>query len=300
LAFDGTHLYYTLAGGSDIHQITTTGQLVGTITPVCSGAALLDRPLAALAYDASEPLATLWAATDDEGPPIIVRVSISSGLVIETIDSLPVNPGDPFPGRINGLALDPTDHSLFYSTVLGLEVLNVSAIGGSGCTPAPALQNAARGFVQSQGDLSGHAFDGQRLFSGQPVDFAGEKNTYPPPQILVTSSDSPSNIFNFQPVTIAGTPLASEDLAFDGVTFAPDCAIWAIGSADGSTRLGAFEVLCLGACPWDCGAVDDVVGTADLLALLGQWSGEGSCDFDGGGVGSSDLLALLTNWGPCP
>ncbi len=63
LAFDGTHLYYTLAGGSDIHQITTTGQLVGTITPLCSGGAPLGRPLGALAFDATVPLATVWAAT---------------------------------------------------------------------------------------------------------------------------------------------------------------------------------------------------------------------------------------------
>ncbi|MHC4416115.1 MAG: FG-GAP repeat domain-containing protein [Planctomycetota bacterium] len=55
------------------------------------------------------------------------------------------------------------------------------------------------------------------------------------------------------------------------------------------------------ACPWDCQATPDgVVGIADLLALLAQWGGPGSCAFDGGPVGINDLLELLANWGQCP
>ncbi len=54
-------------------------------------------------------------------------------------------------------------------------------------------------------------------------------------------------------------------------------------------------------CPWDCdGSGDGVVGIVDFLALLGQWEGPGSCDFDGGGVGIVDFLNLLANWGDCP
>ncbi len=53
-------------------------------------------------------------------------------------------------------------------------------------------------------------------------------------------------------------------------------------------------------CTWDCGDGDATVGIVDFLALLGQWGGAGTCDFDGGGVGITDFLALLGNWGPCP
>ncbi len=53
-------------------------------------------------------------------------------------------------------------------------------------------------------------------------------------------------------------------------------------------------------CPWDCGDFDGNVGIVDFRALLAQWGGPGSCDFDGGGVGINDFLALLGNWGPCP
>ena len=52
-------------------------------------------------------------------------------------------------------------------------------------------------------------------------------------------------------------------------------------------------------CPWDCGDGDGIVGIVDLLKLLSQWGGPGSCDVDGGDVHITDLLELLANWGPC-
>ena len=48
---------------------------------------------------------------------------------------------------------------------------------------------------------------------------------------------------------------------------------------------------------------DNVVGTSDLLALLGAWGTNpgGPPDYDGNGsVGTEDLLALLAEWGTCP
>jgi len=56
----------------------------------------------------------------------------------------------------------------------------------------------------------------------------------------------------------------------------------------------------VGPCQWDCGNNDSDVGIVDFLALLAQWGGAGSCDFDGDGVGITDFLELLANWGPCP
>ncbi len=54
-------------------------------------------------------------------------------------------------------------------------------------------------------------------------------------------------------------------------------------------------------CVWDCGDANGAVDVPDLLALLSQWGGPGTCDFDGNGaVDVLDLLDLLANWGPCP
>ena len=56
-----------------------------------------------------------------------------------------------------------------------------------------------------------------------------------------------------------------------------------------------------GDCVWDCGDGGGSVEITDLLALLAQWDGPGSCDFDASGaVDIVDLLKLLANWGPCP
>ncbi len=67
--------------------------------------------------------------------------------------------------------------------------------------------------------------------------------------------------------------------------------------------MGAYEFQGAPPCPWDCDggeSIDGTVGIVDFLALLSQWGGPGSCDFDGGGVGIVDFLALLAHWGPCP
>ncbi len=59
---------------------------------------------------------------------------------------------------------------------------------------------------------------------------------------------------------------------------------------------------CGGACPWDCAGRDNIVDTADFLALLADWGMAGvPCDFGLGNVGvdTADFLALLAAWGPC-
>ncbi len=53
-------------------------------------------------------------------------------------------------------------------------------------------------------------------------------------------------------------------------------------------------------CPWDCGVpADGQVSVVDFLAMLAQWGGPGTCDFDGDGVSVTDFLLLLGHWGPC-
>ncbi len=54
-------------------------------------------------------------------------------------------------------------------------------------------------------------------------------------------------------------------------------------------------------CPWDCQETPDgVVNTPDLIELLSQWSGDGSCNNTPGPVDITDLIAMLANWGACP
>ena len=79
------------------------------------------------------------------------------------------------------------------------------------------------------------------------------------------------------------------DLDGDGVV---DLAAGTHHDDDGGFDRGAVWILFLddGACPWDLDD-DEVVGTGDLILLLGAW---------GDPYGTPDLIELLGNWGPCP
>jgi len=75
----------------------------------------------------------------------------------------------------------------------------------------------------------------------------------------------------------------------------------ALNAASGAGPVPSSISVLLSTCPWDCGgATDGFVGIVDFLALLAQWGGAGTCNFDGGVIGITDFLELLANWGPCP
>ncbi len=66
------------------------------------------------------------------------------------------------------------------------------------------------------------------------------------------------------------------------------------------TAVSAVLPVPVAPCPGNCGILADaIVDIGDLLDLLAQWGGPGTCDFDGGGVGVTDLLILLAAWGTC-
>ncbi len=76
-----------------------------------------------------------------------------------------------------------------------------------------------------------------------------------------------------------------------------------IAAGPGSTIVTITQTYGIGGapCPWDCQATPNgAVDVPDLIALLSQWSGGGSCNFDGGVVSITDLIILLANWGACP
>ncbi len=54
--------------------------------------------------------------------------------------------------------------------------------------------------------------------------------------------------------------------------------------------MGAYEFQVVASCTWDLDG-DEIIGTGDLIVLLGSW---------GDPYGTADLIDLLGNWGPCP
>ena len=71
-------------------------------------------------------------------------------------------------------------------------------------------------------------------------------------------------------------------------------------AAPGTTWLADTDCDADPCCPADCALGDGQVDVTDLLTLLAQWGGPGSCDLDGSGMTDVvDILALLAEWGPC-
>lgn len=94
-----------------------------------------------------------------------------------------------------------------------------------------------------------------------------------------------------------------DGLSEDGCLTAPG-ASW---MGEGSICLGGTPDALCDTCPADCSpqpSGDGKVDVLDLLDLLAQWGGAGSCDFippgGDGTVDVLDLLALLAAWGDCP
>lgn len=57
----------------------------------------------------------------------------------------------------------------------------------------------------------------------------------------------------------------------------------------------------LDTCPADCANDDGIVDVEDILLILGQFGGSGSCDIDDSGIiDVSDILELISAYGPCP
>jgi hypothetical protein len=59
------------------------------------------------------------------------------------------------------------------------------------------------------------------------------------------------------------------------------------------------NVSCPQPCPADING-DNLVNTADLLAVINGWGGNGPADINHDGVvNTADLLLVINNWGPC-
>ena len=127
-----------------------------------------------------------------------------------------------------------------------------------------------------------------RLMSGSPCIDAGDNDALPLDQYDL---DEDGDTMEPLPFDLGGNTRLVDD---------PNTKDTGVGRPP-IVDMGAYEFQGAG-CPWDLND-DGVVGTDDLIVLLGAWGKNPGhpADLDGdGNVDTSDLIELLGNWGPCP
>jgi hypothetical protein len=221
MAFDGTDLYYTIVGDSNIYKIDTSGNLLATIgIPVGDPRVSAGGPLA---WDGS----ALWTMDYSVNSFIIYRVNPLTNATLSSFNIATQNPAHPAvtgnPRNIgeypDGLAW--TGSTLWVSSEVfaGNWVVEVDTSGNILSAFNPPVTN---GF-----GTSGVAFDGFDLWHSNAHNLQYQTDVTG----VLTSVNFTDNI-------------QLEDLAYDVVTFAPLCAIWANEATGGSNRITAYEVPC--------------------------------------------------------
>lgn len=240
LAFDGKNIWYSQpdASASDIFQTSTSGNLLKTLTSI--------NAAGALAWDG----ANLWVGifnittciSNTSGCDLLFQVNPSTGAVLKTLDISTIFAADGLGGcnAIDGLDFDPATGTLWVSPDLGCSI---------GLTNNPCLV----GFVYNV-DTSGKLLQRIQFPCGVAgVDKVGkflytvqEQPNGGGPRRIVKSTLDGRFVSSFNTTSVSGNHESAEDLAFDPVTFAPSCALWAVqdygSNADAS--LAAYQIAC--------------------------------------------------------
>jgi hypothetical protein len=220
IAFDGTHLYYTIVDDNRIYEVGTTGTDVATITPAAN---TYGGPLA---WDGTY----LWTMNYAADSFTLYQVDPADGHTVSSCNIETQNPSDPaVTGSSNiGDYPDGLDFANGKLWVSGEAFANNWVVQvDTGCTILREFQPA----VKNSTGTSGVASDGTNLWHAYP-------ETSPPTAVQTDITGSETG----QSFSTGTLPI--EDLAFDDVTFPGKCAIWGNEATFSENHITAFEVPC--------------------------------------------------------
>lgn len=255
IAFDSKSntLYGTFADNTELVEFSTSGQLIHSTN--------LTKSVGSLSYDPGSD-ALYGGNLNSGGSPDNGSVySISTG-------AAPAVTGTVFqkdltqdatcrggnPGAIDGLAYFPASNSFTLSGDAAKVAHNVTSAGGDGWVLGAGFPVAAAGSDCNSGiarDGNGGAWYALLGTSGDTTTFVHRP----------TPDGTPDMSFQ-----AAG--FEAEDIDYDPVTFAPQCALWVNEATGGTPQIRAYSVPCSGGQPGNQKAVtftatgDNLVGTA--------------------------------------
>ena len=225
IAFDGTNLW-TSSYGPNIYELSTRGTLLKTVPT--------GFDVGALAWDRKRQV--LWAGSYD-GLGNFYQINPTSGTATYQFTFLPFAAAcysqGTYTGYIDGLAYDPAYDNLWISGDSTSPVYNVT-VAGSPLSSFPVTPIRASG---CNSGITVETGKNESLWLST-FDFYGQPPSYENPTGLAGTPES--GAFS------EGSAYSTEGIAYDDVTFSPNCAVWSNDSSS-STALGlvtAWQVSC--------------------------------------------------------
>jgi hypothetical protein len=242
MAFDGNTLWTSFATGTNIYQVSTTGSL---LKPVDVG-----HTIGALAYDSRNGHLYGGNYNPAAGPDDGKIYDITTGATPTTTDKFTFDPtgtacrGGEL-GAIDGLELLPSG-----GFAIGGDAGNTLFLTNASGIQTGSFDVSCRSGITTDGASGLWRVELSSSCCGNPS--------------TIVHSDLAGNTLGSFPV---GPNYEPEDLAYDSVTFAPQCALWM--NEAGTAVIRAYSVPCGGATPpattkavTFTASGDDLVGTA--------------------------------------
>ncbi len=242
-AFDGSHVWYTLGYASDtnIYRIDpVTNTVVARLDMVALTGGRNIVP-GGLAWDSNRQ--HLWVGTmldmdalsqGSFGQGEVFQIDPFQETVVSSFLTSPITEAEePLPGLIDGLAFDARSDTLWFSpleAVHAYEVTVEGALVSSFALPFPlVIWNA------------GLAFDANHLWLSLRTGGMVRDRLLGFSEVSLAEFTTAGDLLRLHAFPSAVNPRGSEDLAFDAVTFAPQCVVWLTSIA---ATLTPLEVPC--------------------------------------------------------
>jgi hypothetical protein len=214
LAFDGINLYSTLAGDPNIYKMTTAG---GPGSAVATLPVPLGDPRVAVGGPLAWDGTNLWIA--DDASLVVYQVDPVSGATLFSCDIAAANPGHPALASLNNPdGLDYANGELIVSGYMSRPG-SVESNAIAFVDPATCVINswfaAPAGLGVAGFGTTGVASDGTNLWHATPGGAGSSTHFFQTDAAGTTTGAT----FNYG--------RQHHDLAYDTVTFAPLCALWA-------------------------------------------------------------------------
>jgi hypothetical protein len=241
IAFDGKNLCYSQPCDctSDIFLTSTTSTLLNTLSEV--------NQAGGLAWDGSH----LWVGSDLRNPftcttgstqcAFLTEINVSTGFPIKVVDLSNIFAPDRECGIISGLDFDTATGTLWVAPNVGC----LNPIVPNSCAVGFLYNVDTSGNLIRRVPLNLGTFGVAKVGNNLYISSCKTSGFAQRPIYKLALDGTP--ISAFSTVSVSGHSENAEDVSFDSVTFAPNCALWVVqlyGFPSFDVSLPAYQIAC--------------------------------------------------------